>query len=1115
MRCFKAWTCVLAACVCAIAALSEAADPLAEQYAAAVSGERGLVGYWRFEGDLKDARDKAHGQARGGDPQFAAGPGGGKALALAEGRYVTMGDTPHMDLKQATVELWLKPTFAPGRVRYNPCIVAKRADGDHRQTRWSLHVWNDYSCLAVWNGRRVLRFTPAGVLKPGTWYHLAMTGSERPVEVYLNGVPCDAESGSDTFSFEQVKRPLSVGSSQAQGAEVLSCAIDELAAYDRVLSAEEIAAHVDAMGFKHEREKLAAARAERLRREEALRAEQEAERAKLREQLLAQKALFDRGEPYVYRGEHLEAISLPLGGIGAGSIQINGRGELARWQIFGNFQAVRVPNSFLAVRAKAGGTTAVRALQTAGAGPFPAMKLLRFRGAYPFGWYEFEDPDLPVRVSLEAFNPLVPLDARSSAIPCAVLNVTVENPGSQLVEVTLLGSQQNAVGFHGERPIEGRRHPGYGGNRNEVRRNGEATILCMRSTAPQDSPGYGSMALMTAAPKASAAASYQSPEKLLKIITEEGCLSGPGEAGPSPDGETIDGALAVSFELAPQAKRTVPFVLAWHFPHVRHGSGGWGSRGNMYENWWPEALAVCNEVHDRMGELTEKTRLYHDTLFASNLPCWLLERIGSQVAVLRSQTCFWTKEGYFGGWEGCCRARGCCHGNCNHVWHYAQAHARLFPAIARRMREQEYRCQAEDGAIPHRQPKSHPAFDGQCGVVLNSYREYCMSADRAWLDRHWPRIKLAMDYTIARWDADGDGVLAGPQWNTLDGALGGSTSWLGTMYLAALAAAEKMAALENEPKSAQRYAAIRCSGAEKQDATLFNGEYYIQIPDPQPNQDYATGCHIDQVLGQWWAHQLDLGWLYPPDRVRTALGSLVKYNFRGNLAGLPQRPRKFVADEDPGMQMITWPKGPRPSPCIRYGDEVMTGFEYSAAAAMIQAGMLREGLAMTRAVWTRYDGRLRVDLTPSDTASWGYSGNPFGDDECGKFYARAMSVWSILLACQGCVYEGPAGRIGFRPVWTPEDHRSMFTAAEGYGLFRQSRSGAVQKERIEVRSGKLRVRSLVFQLADRARARAATVRLGEKALDALLTADGADVRIDLAEPVVVEAGEAIEVEIQR
>ncbi|MDA2928594.1 glycoside hydrolase family 116 protein [Acidobacteria bacterium AH-259-O06] len=57
------------------------------------------------------------------------------------------------------------------------------------------------------------------------------------------------------------------------------------------------------------------------------------------------------------------------------------------------------------------------------------------------------------------------------------------------------------------------------------------------------------------------------------------------------------------------------------------------------------------------------------------------------------------------------------------------------------------------------------------------------------------------------------------------------------------------------------------------------------------------------MLGQWWAHQLDLGWLRPQDRVRTALESLFEYNFKANFHGVAQYPRKFVADEDAGRPL--------------------------------------------------------------------------------------------------------------------------------------------------------------------------------------------------------------------
>jgi len=181
---------------------------------------------------------------------------------------------------------------------------------------------------------------------------------------------------------------------------------------------------------------------------------------------------------------------------------------------------------------------------------------------------------------------------------------------------------------------------------------------------------------------------------------------------------------------------------------------------------------------------------------------------------------------------------------------------------------------------------------------------------------------------------------------------------------------------------------------------------------------------------------------------------------------------------------------------------------------MVQAGMLREGFGIVRAVSDRYDGRLRTNLTPGDTASWGYSGNPFGDDECGKFYARAMSVWSMLPACQGLVYDGPAGVLGFRPVWRPEDHRSFFSAAEGWGLFAQRRAERRQTARIEVRFGTVRVRTLVFEAPEGAQVAKAVVSVGGKAAKAEVHQEGRRVTLGLAEPAVAAIGRGIDVALE-
>jgi non-lysosomal glucosylceramidase len=289
-----------------------------------------------------------------------------------------------------------------------------------------------------------------------------------------------------------------------------------------------------------------------------------------------------------------------------------------------------------------------------------------------------------------------------------------------------------------------------------------------------------------------------------------------------------------------------------------------------------------------------------------------------------------------------------------------------------------------------------------------------------------------------------------------------------------------------------------------QNERLWGGAYYIQTPGRPPANDYNTGCHSDQLLGQWWAHMLDLGYLYPPERVHRALESINTHNFLEHFAGFEQRPRRYIPDDEGGLLICTWPNGGRPDPFTIYADEVWTGIEYATAGLMIYEGMIDEARRIVRTARGRYDGRVREGLNS------GPGGNPFDELECGKFYARAMSSWGLLIACQGLVMDGPAGLIGFRPRWQPEDHRSFFTAPEGWGLFVQERTGKMQTDEIQVRYGKVSVQEIELEIGDLTPTRA-EVSVDGRTLKATLTTGKGSGRIKLVSPVVVEEGSAIRV----
>src|SRR4029077_10762067 len=125
-----------------------------------------------------------------------------------------------------------------------------------------------------------------------------------------------------------------------------------------------------------------------------------------------------------------------------------------------------------------------------------------FSGTYPIAKVDFEDSALPVTVSLEAFNPFIPLNVDDSSLPVAVLKYAVKNHSNKPVDFSLAFSLLNAVGYDGQAYLDGINinHPGFGGNLATLRHEKDVAGLDLTSNKYlPDDPRYGSMALLTTA----------------------------------------------------------------------------------------------------------------------------------------------------------------------------------------------------------------------------------------------------------------------------------------------------------------------------------------------------------------------------------------------------------------------------------------------------------------------------------------------------------------------------------------------------------------------------------------------------------------------------------------
>lgn len=828
--------------------------------------------------------------------------------------------------------------------------------------------------------------------------------------------------------------------------------------------------------------------------------------------------------PAVYAGDRLRMIAFPLGGVAAGSISLGGRGQLRDWEIFNKPNKGFSPNyGFPAIWARAGaGKPVARVLEAhilppyegasgLGANNVPGLSRLesaKFTGEYPLARIDFSDRSLPVNVSLEAFSPFIPHEADDSGLPVAVLRYRVTNPGSIAASVSIAFSIDN--------PMKGQ---------NQILSSGSISGLLMNSPAdlaPED-PMRGEFilcALQTTGTRTDVWRGWpqgrwwNSPMQFWDDFSDDGQLA------PEPAARNAVGVLSLQRAIPAGKSAEFTFLLAWRFPNRTPDWCGWKAPkdkgkvviGNHYCTRFPTAQAAAEYAAANLARLESQTRLFAKAFRSSTLPAAVKEAAGANLSTLASTVCFRTADGEFHGFEGVNDHSGCCFGNCTHVWNYESATPHLFPSLARSLRGASFGYSMEDsGAMNFRQVlpdgferSGYAAADGQMGQIVHAYLDWTLSGDNDWLRRMWPRIQKGIEFAWVPggWDANRDGVLEGVQHNTYDVEFYGPNPMCGIYYLAALRAGEEMARAVGDAAAAAEYRGLFESGRQWIDANLFNGDFYVQkiqgfakesiAPSlrsgmgsddtEKPEYQLGEGCLVDQLVGQYLAEVAGLGALVSPEHTRKTLASIYRFNYKRSLATHDTVQRTFALNNEAAMVICDYGNAQRPRIPFPYYAEVMTGFEYSTAAHMIFAGMIREGVECIGNIRARYDGAKR---------------NPWDEAECGHHYARAMASWSAVLALSGFRYHGPSAAIVALPRWQANNFTCFWASATGWGTF--STSSGLE---LKVLHGTLRCGSCEIS----APGNHGTASLDGKPVPHVLRRTGGNVVFAFHEPFTIAAG---------
>ncbi len=800
-----------------------------------------------------------------------------------------------------------------------------------------------------------------------------------------------------------------------------------------------------------------------------------------------------------YDQEHTGRIALPIGGIGTGTVSLGGRGNLQDWEIANRPAKGFAPNStFFAIRtATESGEPIVRALEgilpaelyegwsgspAANAG-LPRFRHHSFEAAYPLGTVLLDDPDVPVGVRIEAFNPLIPGDADLSGIPVAVLRFVLTNKTPSTVFASVCGNVQNFIGTDGSLGTPK-------SNNNSFRNEGGIRGILMQSQGVNaDAEQWGTLALST---PASGDVTFRtnwaelSWGNSLLDFWDDFAKDGRLDERISSQIDSPIGSLAVPIPIPPYDTQSITFLLSWHFPNrlswraPARNPQTWETEprwiGNYYAIKYEDAWQVALRVAKELGELERKTVQFVSSICQSDLPPEVKEAALFNLSTLRTQTCFRTPDGYLFGWEGCQDRIGSCFGSCTHVWNYEQAVAFLFGDLAKGMREVEF-IHATDarGLMSFRVnlPLGYgtkfgvAAADGQMGCLIKAYREWQLSGDDAFLRTVWPQVRKAIEFCWipGGWDADQDGVMEGCQHNTMDVEYYGPNPQMGFLYLCALRSAEQMAKHLGEKDFAQRCYKLFRNGSSWLDENLFDGEYYQHrvitakecfVADglawdmgakdrSDPDLQLASGCLVDQLFGQFFAHVCGLGYLASQANIRKTLESILRYNRKSDFYGHFNHMRSYVLNDESALVMASYPRGNRPERPFPYFNEVMTGFEYVAAVGLLYENEDDAGLHCIQAIRDRYDGRRR---------------NPFNEAECGHHYARAMASWAAILALSGFHYSAVTGTLTFRT--TPEKSRMFWSTGYAWGTLAQTPQETDTQIELTVLGGRLKLRRFVL-----------------------------------------------------
>ncbi|ABF40689.1 protein of unknown function DUF608 [Candidatus Koribacter versatilis Ellin345] len=741
----------------------------------------------------------------------------------------------------------------------------------------------------------------------------------------------------------------------------------------------------------------------------------------------------------------------PVGGFGAGTFSRTYRGNFERWHVkAGIHKYQNVPANQFAVFAQADGDAAVaQVLSTqkpehgelsswnwtypVGAGDYAAL--------YPKSWFAYKSPQLPITLTLEQFSPVIPDNYKESSYPVAVYNWYVTNPSQKRVTVSILFSWTNMVGWFRDTTT------GFGAALNSQDINHykseaikssqmQGIVFDRLRSEPVSDEWDGQFAIASLAGSGveiSYLTTYRPSGDGSDVWTpfaKDGRLPNVA-AGLASSGDSLAGAIAVRFTLAPGEKRTIPMALAWDLPFIQFGSGRkWARHYTRFfdrfgTNAWKLARTALEQGNDWSRQIDAWQKPY---ISDESKPLWYRGMLFNELYDLVDGGTMWAHEVGTPGnphHPSAVKDDSFSYLECFDYAYYGTLDVRFYgsfplakfwPEIEKQeMREyadtipenidqkyiwawksdNEHKLEPtqrkvagsaphdlgsplEDALIlPNQYNYQSVSFwkDLNSKYVLMVWRDYVMSGskDKAFLQYNYNAVKQSMQF-LRQFDKNNDGLIENDGYpdQTYDNwSARGESAYSGSLYLAALRATEEMAKLLGDQRTAADTAALFKRAQDSFVKKLWNGTYF----NYDVGSSYKDAIMAEQLAGQWYASLTGLGDLVPRDMQHSALKKVYDFNVMklqngtmGALNGISASGEVLKDNEQT--------------------EEVWTGVTFAVAATMLQNGLREEGFNTAKGVYNVvYDQKGYWFRTPE-----AYDTNGMYR---ASMYMRPGAIWSM------------------------------------------------------------------------------------------------------------------------